>query len=258
MKTIPSYQQRAEDCANPVAKQLLKLIATKQTNLAVSLDVTKKAEFLELAAQLGTEICVLKTHIDIIEDFDQDLIQQLTRLAEQQQFLIFEDRKFADIGNTVHHQYTKGIYRIAEWAHIVNAHTLIGPGIIEGLKIAGMARQRGLLLLAQMSAKGNLLDADYTKASVAMAEAHADFVMGFIAMEKLTDNPNFIHFTPGIHQASAGDNIGQQYVSPQQAILEHGTDVIIVGRGIYQANDPLAAAKAYRKAGWDAYLQRLK
>ncbi len=257
LKKFLSYQQRAALCINPLARQLLSLMAQKQTNLAVSLDVTAKAELLALADKLGPDICVLKTHIDIVEDFDEDLTRQLTQLAQRHHFLIFEDRKFADIGNTVQLQYAKGIYHIKDWAHIVNAHSLIGPGIIAGLKQVGLKQQRGLLLLAQMSPNGNLFNAEYTQATIAMAEAHSDFVMGFIALEKLSDNPNFIHFTPGVHQSNAGDALGQQYISPHEAIVERGTDIIIVGRGIYQADDPVAAAKSYKQAGWDAYLQRL-
>ena len=34
-------------------------------------------------------------------------------------------------------------------------------------------------------------------ATVKMAEEHSDFVMGFIAQERLSDNPDLLHFTPG-------------------------------------------------------------
>lgn len=42
-----------------------------------------------------------QTHCDIIEDFDADLVAQLTALAQELDFQIFEDRKFADIGEAV-------------------------------------------------------------------------------------------------------------------------------------------------------------
>ena len=55
-------------------------------------------------------------------------------------------------------------------------------------------------------------------------------------------------------QGAIGDSLGQHYISPEQAILENRTDIIIVGRGIYQASDPLLEAKRYREAAWEAYL----
>jgi orotidine-5'-phosphate decarboxylase len=48
-----------------------------------------------------------------------------------------------------------------------------------------------------------------------------------------------------------------QYNTPETVILDNNCDVIIVGRGIYKTDDPVAAAKAYQQAGWAAYQARL-
>lgn len=228
----------------------------KQTNLCIAADVTTKNQLLKIADSLGSQICVLKTHIDIITDFDQNLISQLQALSQQHNFLIFEDRKFADIGNTVKYQYQDGMYHIANWAHIVNAHTVSGEGIIEGLKEVGMPKGNGLLLLAEMSSKGNLATGEYTQKSLEMAQAHKDFVIGFITMKKLIDDPCFINMTPGVKLIQGNDALGQQYNTPKKVIKENGSDIIIVGRGIYEAHNPISEAKKYREAGWQAYLSR--
>lgn len=42
----------------------------------------------------------MQTHIDIIEDFTLDLADELVQLSKELDFMIFEDRKFADIGES--------------------------------------------------------------------------------------------------------------------------------------------------------------
>lgn len=101
-----SYSARAAlSSTHPIAKRLFALMEEKRTNLCVSADVTHTHELLELADTLGPLICVMKTHVDILQDFSSDAIDKLKELSAKHNFLIFEDRKFADIGNTVKHQY---------------------------------------------------------------------------------------------------------------------------------------------------------
>lgn len=244
------FGQRAELCRNKTAKRLFSLMDAKQTNLAFAADTTNSKELLEWADLLGPEICVFKTHIDILNDFTPEVTRKLQELADKHDFLIFEDRKFADIGNTVKHQYRDGIYKIADWSPIINAHVIPGPGIITGLSEVGLSKGHGVLLLAEMSSMGSLATGEYTQKAVEMALEYNDFVIGFICQHKLTDRPEFIHMTPGVNFGVAGDKLGQQYLTPEKAIQEHGTDVIIVGRGITHAKDPLSEAKKYREAGF--------
>jgi len=254
--SLLSYTERAKHCPSALAAQFLRLMDEKQTNLALSADVTKSDELLALAEQLGPAICLLKTHIDIISDFTPQLTKRLMELAKQHRFLIFEDRKFADIGNTVKHQYEGGIYRIADWADIINAHSLPGPGIVKGLAEVGLTKHRALLLLAEMSSAGHLMNADYAANTLAIAESFPEFVIGFITQHALSTDPHWIYLTPGVQFNGSGDKLGQQYISPEHAILERGNDVIIVGRGILAADDRVKAAKKYRDSGFNAYLQR--
>lgn len=252
-----TYIKRATLCANPVSRELFLIMEEKRSNLAVAVDVTTKEELLHFARTLGPYICVLKTHIDMIRDFDLHLLLELQEIAKKYRFLIFEDRKFADIGKTVQEQYEGGIYKIANWSHMVTAHSVPGTGIVEGLRKIGLRQGKALLLLAEMSSEGSLATGSYTEATIRMARTYSDFVIGFIAQRRLVSEPYFVHMTPGVNISASGDDLRQQYNHPDFAIGTQGSDVIIVGRGILQAQDPAEAAKLYQETGWNAYLRRI-
>ncbi|GAB1602707.1 uridine 5'-monophosphate synthase-like isoform X1 [Argonauta hians] len=252
-KKLLSFEKRAELCSHPVAKKLFTVMAEKKTNLIVSVDLTSCEKILQTVEKLAPYICAVKTHVDIISDFNSNFITEIVKLSEKYNFILFEDRKFSDIGSTVFHQYTEGIYKISSWAHLVNAHSVPGDGVIQGLKKGGIVAGRACLMVAEMSSAGSLAQGEYTKSTVKMAEDHSDFIIGFICQNKLVSDPKIIHMTPGVKMSAGKDDLGQQYLTPEKAICEHGSDAIIVGRGILEDPDPVAAAKRFQSAAFTAY-----
>ncbi|CDR46609.1 CYFA0S24e01046g1_1 [Cyberlindnera fabianii] len=263
MVTTLSYTQRAEAHPSPLAKRLFTVMEQKKSNLCASIDVKTTDEFLSLVDTLGPYICLVKTHIDIIDDFSfEGTIVPLKKLAEKHNFLIFEDRKFADIGNTVKNQYASGVFKIAQWSDITNAHGVTGAGIVKGLKEAAQEttdEPRGLLMLAELSSKGSLATGEYTKQTVDIAKTDKDFVIGFIAQRDMGGHDegfDWLIMTPGVGLDDKGDGLGQQYRGVDE-VVAGGSDIIIVGRGLFgKGRDPAVEGERYRSAGWNAYLKR--
>lgn len=372
--TKASFLERAEHAQHPLTDYLLRLMTIKQSNLCLSADVSTTNQLLHLANVCGPFIVVLKTHYDLISNWDYNpstgTAARLARLARQHGFLVFEDRKFGDIGNTVQLQYTEGTAKIVEWAHITNVNMVPGKaavsalaeaarkwrerkryevktdisvgtprpesagsnhgreeteseaqdavlgganetvdqallqggsGLVNGRKasivsittvsqhfepaksprnydeigerltqFAGIEEaplERGILILAQMSSKGNFMNKEYTDACVESARENKDVVMGFVSQETLNREPDdqFLSMTPGcqlppeIEDETAevqGDGLGQQYNTPRKIVTLLGNDIVIVGRGIIKADDPAKEARRYRKKAWEAYEER--
>lgn len=254
-----SFVERAEVAKSEVSRALFKIMDMKKTTLCLAADLTKSDEILNLVESVGPFICLLKTHIDIIEDFSENFVNSLQALAQKHNFLIMEDRKFADIGNTVSLQYSKGIYSISRWADLVTAHSLPGEGILKGLKeaISG-SPARGVFLLAEMSSEGNLISSDYKEKTMKMIEAHSDFVAGVVSQSAdLVQDPGLIQLTPGVKLEQGGDNLGQKYNTPEYVMKEKGADIAVVGRGIISSKNPGETAKIYRDQLWAAYTERI-
>ena len=247
MRKRLSFLKRASLTRHPMAQKLFKLMEDKKSNLCLAIDLTSQNQLLEMADEIGPDLCVLKTHVDILSDFTPDFGAKLKKIARKHNFLIFEDRKFADIGQTVSYQYRGGIYRIADWADIINAHIVPGPGIIEGLQGAN------LLLLAEMSSSGTVAKGTYTRAAAKMGEKHAETVMGFISLRKISKDPGMIHFTPGVKLKPGKDHLGQKYRTVDEILIKNQSDIIIVGRDITNSDKPKKIASLYREKAWKAY-----
>ena len=249
---MSAYSERSQKIRNPIAKKILAIVEAKQTNLCLAADVHTSAELLHLAETIGPHIAVFKTHLEITEDWTPGLGEKLNALSQKHNFLIFEDRKLADIGNTMVMQYENSVFEISKWADLINVHPIVGLPSIKALAERTSANNCGLLLLAELSVAGNLTDETYKQKSAAMAAELSDSVTGFIARGAFPGSENFLIMTPGVKLEAGTDGKGQQYLTPEIAI-KGGSDLIIVGRGITTAPDPVTTAIEYQNAGWQAY-----
>ncbi|XP_076233770.1 rudimentary-like [Calliopsis andreniformis] len=250
------FHSRATKTKNAIASKLFNLMETKESTLCLAADLTKADSILELADLTGPHIVVLKTHVDIIEDFSDDFVKRLKELAKKHDFLLMEDRKFADIGNTVSLQYQRGIYKIVEWADIVTVHAVVGQSIIDGLNngLKDVTEPRGIFILAEMSSKGALTSGDYVQNAVSIAQS-SDIVAGIVCQSNIFSTLGLVQLTPGVKLSKSSDDLGQQYNTPE-SVVNSGADLAVVGRGITEAEDKLTATLEYKKELWAAYKKR--
>ncbi|WP_434979717.1 orotidine-5'-phosphate decarboxylase [Daejeonia sp. YH14] len=245
-----TYEQKLALTEHAVSKKLLETALEKKSNLIASADVITTAELHQLAEKVGPHIVALKTHIDIITDFDFDkTIIPLRDIAEKHNFLIMEDRKFADIGSTQELQYSYGIYKISSWADLITSQ------VIGGYQSMDFFLNSGIVAILSMSSKGTLTDQHYFEEALKIAETHPG-VIGGVSQKKIPES--LLLFTPGVNLKTGGDGKGQIYNTPEKVFKTLHTDFMIVGRGIYKSDDQEKAALEYKIAGWNAYLESLQ
>jgi len=251
------------DSASGLAKQWMEACVAKQSMVVLAADRYTMDGLTSLLDEVSESVVALKTHVDLVVDWTARAWAEFCEAAHSHGMLIFEDRKFADIGKISRDQMG-GVYDIRSWSDLVTAHLISGPDIITGLQEGweDVGRDGGVLLLAQMSSRGNLLDEDYTDTVVAAGKEN-DGVFGFIGngsqpeglRELRKQAGNKMIWTPGVNLTIGDGEMGQRYGGPYEAVLA-GSDGIIVGSGIHQANDPSYAARAYADASWRGLLER--
>ncbi|XP_034949053.1 uridine 5'-monophosphate synthase [Chelonus insularis] len=252
-----NYASRSKFTMNQLAANLFELMEKKETNLCLAADMTKTNDIIELAELAGPHIVILKIHVDIIDDFYKEFPCTLKELALKHEFLIMEDRKFGDIGNTVALQYSKGLYKISEWADLVTVHPVSGPGVLDGVREAlkSTSKDRGIFLITEMSSKGALTTGNYIKESLSLS-AQSDLVVGHVCQSNIFNDLGLIQLTPGVKLETSTDNLGQQYNTPE-SVVNNGADIVVVGRGITEAPDQLKAILEYKTQLWTAYKKRI-
>lgn len=267
---------RKYEHSHSVIQQLFKIAQEKQSNLIVSIDDPDPGKVIEIIHKVAQHVVCIKLHYDILEVDNNkwnNFFNHLNGLKRTYNFLVFEDRKFMDIGNTVCMQYSRvqDIYRGD--LDFTNACLISGPQIVDGMREYHTLKDQEtpntcLLLLAQMSSRGSTLAAQNIQMckNAANTTLGKDFVGGYICQSRheveevyasQSRRQDLVYFTPGVHLNTDKDSKGQQYRSISDAIERDGCDFIIVGRGIIESLNPKETANMYRQEAWRSYLKMI-
>jgi orotidine-5'-phosphate decarboxylase len=218
--------------------------------LIVALDVPNVVQGLDLVARIGDAASFYKIGLGMLTGGGLALANEL---KHEQGKRIFLDMKLFDIGATIEAavrglaQYDLDFLTVHGDPQVVAAAATGKGGT--GLKILAVTILTSLDrsdLDANLIKPGDIHDITLERAARAL-EAGADGVIASpqeaALIRALPQAKGKLIVTPGVRPTGAETGDQKRIATPHQAIMD-GADHIVVGRPIWQAKDPAAAARA--------------
>ncbi|BDW83879.1 orotidine-5'-phosphate decarboxylase [Roseicyclus marinus] len=218
--------------------------------LIVALDVDNALQGLAMAERIGDAVSFYKIGLGMLTGGGLALANELKQEHGKR---IFLDMKFFDIGATVE----KAVRGIA--AYDLDFLTVHGdPQVVAAAKQGASGKDLKILAVtiltsndradldANLIVPGDMAEIVTTRATRAF-EAGADGVIASpheaAMIRALPQSAGRLIVTPGV-RPSGSDKGDQKRIATPAAAIAAGADHIVVGRPVWQAEDPAAAARA--------------
>ncbi|WP_372993274.1 orotidine-5'-phosphate decarboxylase [Sulfitobacter sp.] len=218
--------------------------------LIVALDVSNAVAGFELAEKLGDSVGFYKIGLGMLTGGGLGLANELIQDHGKRVFL---DMKLFDIGATVE-AAVRGLAKFDLDFLTVHGDPHVVRAAMEGASGSGMKILAVTILTsldradldASLIQSGDIPDLVVTRAGRAF-DAGADGVIASpreaALIRALPEAAGKLIVTPGVRPQGAALGDQKRVATPAQAIAD-GADHIVVGRPIWQAQDPAAAARA--------------
>lgn len=224
--------------------------AANDDRLIVALDVANALHGLQLAERIGDAVSFYKIGLGMLTGGGLALANELKQDHGKR---IFLDMKFFDIGATVE-AAVRGIA-----SYDFDFLTVHGdPQVVAAAKQGAAGSSLKILAVtiltsndradldANMIVPGDIADIVTTRAARALA-AGADGVIASpheaAMIRALPEATGRLIVTPGVRPLGSAAGDQKRIATPAKAIAD-GADHIVVGRPVWQADDPAAAARA--------------
>ncbi len=212
--------------------------------IIVALDFSSTDDTLLLARKLKPQLCRLKVGKELFTAAGPQLIEQLIAMG----FEVFLDLKFHDIPNTAA-RACKVAASLGVW--MINVHALGGRKMLTAAREAIPHDSTKLIAVTLLTSMDQNdiedigLQGEPEQIVARLAKLTKDCGLDGVVCSALEAvnlrqqfGADFCLVTPGIRSADGQTNDQKRITTPQQAIL-NGASYLVIGRPITRARDPL-------------------
>jgi orotidine-5'-phosphate decarboxylase len=224
------------------------MISTVSSPVIVALDYSQAEPAIALARSLDPLSCRLKIGKELFTAAGPALVEELRKLG----FELFLDLKFHDIPNTVA-SALRSAADLGVW--MVNVHASGGRRMLEASAEAFAALTSPPLLIG-VTVLTSMDDADFAELAYRNSLQEQVRLLATLCRDcglqgvvcsareatalRASLGPDFALVTPGIRPAGARTDDQRRVVTPEDA-LRDGATYLVIGRPITRAEDPAAA-----------------
>ncbi len=224
---------------------------TSNCELILALDIDDRSKAIELVERSGESLKWVKIGLQMFTKYGPDYVRELSDLGKK----IFLDLKLHDIPNTV----AKAVASVSELPiDMLTIHTCGGKEMMEWAVQSQQDHKSDLLLLGVTvltSMDNEALAGIGVNRSAAEQVTALTALAGSAGMSGLVCSPHeaatiksahgsqFKLVTPGIRPSGADAGDQKRIMTPRLA-AKQGADFIVVGRPIYQSEDPEAVVNS--------------
>ncbi|MCP3866572.1 MAG: orotidine-5'-phosphate decarboxylase [Gammaproteobacteria bacterium] len=227
----------------------------KNPRIIVALDYPAAEPALELVSGLDPALCRLKVGKEMFTRLGPGFVERLVSRG----FDVFLDLKFHDIPNTVA-AACDAAADLGVW--MINLHASGGAPMMEAA-MERLNRHPNRPLLVAVTVLTSLSDQDIAKVGYRGTTAETVLRLAALTADSGLDGivcsprevtevrrgigQDFLLVTPGVRPRSAALDDQKRVMTPLDA-LNNGADMLVIGRPITAAADPLASLKDIRES----------
>ena len=241
---------------NKFGIKLFEIVNSKKSVLCLSLDVESWEIGQKILNECGQYICLVKLHVALFDDWNNESHLQLLELSNKYNFLIMQDSKLIDVPKISLKQILSPQYNISKWADCITVSNINYLDIRNHFTNTNIVSRNNipieLINVVEMNTKTEFFTDEYIKNTKKNIYIHN--VSSIVSQKSFKDCGYTIRFSPGtVHikddlDLMANENMRSRYRSIETAIQKEFNHIVIIGSNILN----------YKKENGKYDLQKIK